>query len=146
MSHNDQAQEIRRQMDHIRRDMRVEMDDIVQNARVLSDWRFYVRSYPWVCLAAAAGLGYMVVPRRLEVVSPDATTLEQLAKKHRLVVKPDTEPQEKKSMVNKLVTFAASMALRGALAYAGQAVGKFVGTEAAAATDERNRSRPGAPR
>lgn len=146
MSQNDQAQEIRRQMEHVRQDMRVEMDDIVQNARALSDWRFYVRSYPWACLAAAAGLGYMVIPRRLEVVSPDAATLEQLAKKHRLVVKPDTEPQEKKSMVNKFFTFAASMAMRGALAYAGQAMGKFLGTEAAEATADRAGSRPGAPR
>ncbi len=61
---DDAADEIRRKMQHVRRDVDVDVSQIVDSANTLSDWRFYVRRYPWLCVSAALAAGYFVWPRR----------------------------------------------------------------------------------
>lgn len=78
------ADDICRRMDEIRRAAGDEVDTIVQSARTLSDWRYYAKNHPWLCAGAAAGLGFMLVPRR-KVASPqvdDAKELIAMLKKH----------------------------------------------------------------
>jgi hypothetical protein len=48
----------------LRERMDDEFDEVIENAQILGDWKFYVRKYPWLCLAGAAVVGYAVVPKR----------------------------------------------------------------------------------
>lgn len=122
MSHSDEAEQLRRQMAQVRVDLGEDAEQIAENARTMTDWRYYVRSYPWASMAVAAAVGYIAVPRRLEVISPDAATLARLAKQDRLVVKPKAEAEPKKGLPGTLFTFLSSMVVRGALAAIGQQV------------------------
>lgn len=55
---------IRQRMKEVRQELDEDVQEIVEGARDLRDWRSYVRSYPWVCLGAAVAVGYLIVPRR----------------------------------------------------------------------------------
>ncbi len=59
-----QAEEIQREMQHVRTNLRTEVHNLAQRARETTDWRHYVRRYPWVCLGAVAATGYLLVPHK----------------------------------------------------------------------------------
>ncbi|MCA9024327.1 MAG: hypothetical protein KDA86_03850 [Planctomycetaceae bacterium] len=128
--------EIRRQMDIIRANLGGEVDGLVSNAQQLVDWRHYVRAFPWGSLGVAAALGYFAVPRRLEITSPDADTLERLAKNNRLVVKHTPRGEEKRGLLMSVANLTGNMLLRAGLAYVGQQIGKIVGDHAAQPSPE----------
>lgn len=125
------AEEIQARMAVIRAELRYEVQGIVGNAKQLVDWRHYVQAFPWGSLAVAASLGYFSVPRRLEIISPDKETLEQLAKDNRLVVKHQPKGEEKPGVVVSLANLAGNMLLRAGIAYVGQQAGKLFGEQAA---------------
>lgn len=74
------ANEIQRQMSQIRRDLDEHVDDLVDSARQLTDWRAYLGANPWPFLGVAAGLGYLMMPTRVTVDRPVADTLASLAR------------------------------------------------------------------
>lgn len=78
------ADAIRRQMEDVRRDAGVEVESIVQSAKTLSDWRYYVKNHPLLLASAAAGIGFLLIPRRKEAkaATDDAKELIELLKKH----------------------------------------------------------------
>jgi hypothetical protein len=112
-------------MAEIRCSLDAEMTGIVSSARVMSDWRHYVRSYPWACMGAAAAIGYLVVPKRIEILRPDAATLAKLAERNQLLVKPNAEPQVHGGLAASLFTMIAQTVARGAMGYLGQQAGKY---------------------
>jgi hypothetical protein len=114
------GEEIQRQMRQVRRELGEDMQEIVENARTMTDWRHYVRSYPWVCLGAAALVGYLIVPTRTQVIKPDAATLAEWAKSQKLVVQPAGAAPAKPGMVRQLAGMAAGALLQGGLAMAKQ--------------------------
>ena len=131
MKDSSDADRICREMEQLRGELKEEYGAIVRGARVLADWHYYVQTFPWACLGAAAAVGYLAVPRRLEIMSPDADTLAKLAKSNRLVVKQKPEVHERSGIAGSLLTLAANAAIRAGLAYAGQQSGKFFGRQAA---------------
>ena len=133
MDDTPRSAEIREEMARIRCDLHDDVEGVVENARVISDWRYYPAAYPWAAVAAAAGLGYMIVPRRVQIVSPDPEVLERLARKQKLVVAPPKAVRERKGLGSQAFSFLASLAVRGLLAYLGQQAGKHVGRQAAEA-------------
>lgn len=56
--------EIQQQMHQVRKRAGVDVHDLVENARALTDWRRYWRRHPWAWCGAAAVLGYCLVPSR----------------------------------------------------------------------------------
>ncbi len=108
--------EIERQMRALRSELREDVQDIVENARVMTDWQYYVRSYPWLCLGAAAALGYVLVPARIQVVRPDARALAELVRQHQVNVKAEVKPQPSPGWLGQLVNLGAGIALQGAMA------------------------------
>lgn len=48
----------------IREDLDDGVQNIVERAREMQDWRTYVQAYPWVFVGSAVALGYLMVPRR----------------------------------------------------------------------------------
>jgi hypothetical protein len=114
VSENGSAREIQQRMTDIRAGGREQMNAIIENSRELTSWRFYVKQYPWVCLGATAAVGYLLVPRRLELVSPDEKALERLAKKNRLVVESNPQPRPKRGLLSGATSFLASLLIREA--------------------------------
>lgn len=55
---------IRRRMDEVRCDLDEDVQEIVEGARGMANWRYYVKAYPWACLGAAIFAGYLIAPRR----------------------------------------------------------------------------------
>lgn len=120
------ANDIQHQMSRIRCDLHTNVRGIVENAKVIADWKYYVRRYPWACVAGVAALGYLAVPRRLEILRPDPSTLAELAKTNRLIVNPQPEPRPHGGAVASLFTFLANTFLRVAMGYVGQQAGRIL--------------------
>jgi len=120
------AEEIQRQMRDVRSELRNDVQDLVDNARVMTDWHYYVRSYPWLCLGAAAAVGYLLVPSRVQVFKPDAQMLANLVRQHQLAVKTEVKPQPSGGLLGGLVNMAAGAALQGAMAIASQQLNQFL--------------------
>ena len=70
--------EIRRQMAQIRRELHEDVRDVVATAEAVTDWRRYLRNYPWVALGAAFAAGFWVVPKRQKPLA----TLADLSRAH----------------------------------------------------------------
>ncbi|MBW3598050.1 MAG: hypothetical protein KY475_12325 [Planctomycetes bacterium] len=128
------ADQIREQMSQVRRELGLSYGEAVENARDLANWRYYVRNYPWAALGAAAVIGYLVVPNRLEIVSPSAKELMKLADKNKLVVERQP-PAETRGVSGALFTMMANLLVRGLISYAGQKLGKSTGRETAKAEE-----------
>jgi hypothetical protein len=107
-------------MAKIRSELHQDVRGIVENAKVITDWKHYVRHHPWACMVGAAALGYLVVPKRLEILRPDPETLADLARTNRLVVNAQSEPRPRGGTTGAIFTFLATALMRGAMGYLGQ--------------------------
>jgi hypothetical protein len=72
-----QVEEIQREMQKVRANLGTEVRGLAQRARQATDWRYYVRRHPWVCLGAVAATGYLLVPQKKQ---PVANGLEHVTK------------------------------------------------------------------
>lgn len=117
-----EADEIQQQMRGVRAELRANVKDLMNSAQDMADWTRYVRSYPWLCVAAAAAAGYLIVPSRSLIIQPDAESLAKLAKEHRLFLNPAEGPAQKKKggFISQLISVAAAAALQGGLRIASQ--------------------------
>jgi hypothetical protein len=129
-------------MAQIRCNLHEEMQEIVENAREMTDWRHYVKAYPLASAGLAAAVGYLVVPRRLEVRSPDLKTLQKLAERNQLVLGTQPQGKQRASLGKQVFSFAASLAVRGLMAYAGQQAGKIFGQQAAELQQQQQAAEP----
>ncbi len=127
------ADQIRDEMAHVRRDLNLNYGEVVDNARDMADWRYYVRSYPWAAIGLGVAVGYLVVPNRTELISPSAEELLKLARKNKLVVEPKPTAEPKSSVGSAVFNMMASMLVRGLISYVGQKAGKTAGKETAKA-------------
>lgn len=117
---------IRERMSHIRHEFREDVEEMVDSAREFADWKSYVRSYPWICLGAAAAAGYFMVPQRLHIESPDAEEMRKLAKQNRLVVEANPKGTARTTWLNSAAAFLGHLVLRQGMALAGQKLGAMM--------------------
>jgi hypothetical protein len=113
---DDEAQMISRRMAELRRDLITDVLQVRQGARVMTDWKFYVGRFPWVALGVAALAGFMAVPRKKAVISPDQEALAELVRKKHLRLNVDHK-QEKPGLISAIVATAASVAAKSAMGY-----------------------------
>ncbi len=118
---------IRQRMEEVRHELDEDVQEIVEGARDMGEWRTYVRAYPWVGLGAALVAGYWLVPRRHVQLRPDADTLAELANQSRLLAITQPTPPTI-SVRNKILAFAGNLVLRGVLSYVGQKANKLLAT------------------
>jgi hypothetical protein len=121
-----QAETIQQQMRQVRRELREGVEEIVENARVMTDWTHYVRTYPWVAVGAAAAVGYLLVPSRTPVIQPDVSSLLELAKHDKLVVKVDPSEPSKPGMLGMVAGMVTSTVLQGGMAILNQHLHQFI--------------------
>jgi hypothetical protein len=118
-SNQQQAREIQARMATLREHMDVSADQAAANARQWSDWRYYVKRFPLTTTVLAAGVGYLLVPRRYRIVVPDAKTLAKLVKHEQLVISQRPQPVDSQSVLQKILGVVATGAVRAALSYIG---------------------------
>lgn len=116
----DRAKQLRRQMSRIRQNLDDDLEQVEKSARTLMNWQYYTDNYPWVCLGVAAALGYIAVPRKLEIQAPDPKTLEKLAKKRHLVVEQRPKAEAKGGLVGAAFSFMSGLVLKTVMAQVGQ--------------------------
>jgi hypothetical protein len=126
MSKLPSAEAIQAQMRSVRCEVGADVQGIVENARVLTDWHYYVRTYPWICIGAAAAVGYLVIPTRVHYVKPDPATLAELARQHKVVVQQTASSQPKPGMLAAVVGMATSALLQGGLGLAKQGLSTYL--------------------
>lgn len=120
-SDSQSAEEILLRMRGIRRNIRADVKKVVANTTQMLDWKSYVKSFPWASLAIAATVGYLLVPRRMQVIAYDKTTLENYLKERELTAAPappPPPPPPQKSLTNEVLRFAGTVAFRVGMAYA----------------------------
>lgn len=127
-------------MSTIRQELDDDVQEVVAEARQLTDWKHYVRDFPWVTLGAAAAVGYLLVPRRLEVVRPDAESLAKLARRDGFVVEHRPKQSAGPGLLETFASMAGRILLRTALTQASQQVGRLLGERAAGAAREVSES------
>ena len=72
-----------------------------------------------------------MVPRRVEIVQPDADEIAKLAKRHQIVVEHAAKAEARRGGPGQaILTMVANAALRAATAYASQQAGKVFGKKA----------------
>lgn len=116
------ADQIRHRMHEIRRDLRVDVNEITVHASRFFDWKNYVRAFPWGSMAAAAVVGYLLVPRRLKIVAPPVETVEAaveaVVREQQKLAPPPPPPPPAPSLWSTLLPAVGGMALRLGINYA----------------------------
>jgi hypothetical protein len=56
--------DIQARMRALRDEMNGDVEALVNSTEDLADWRKYVRAQPWLCVGAAAVVGFMLAPAR----------------------------------------------------------------------------------
>lgn len=125
------AEEIQRQMQSVRTSMRADVKELVENARDMTDWHYYVRRYPIASVAAAAAAGFALTS--LGAPSPRATpspSLPEAAPLTSTSSRSGLSPGNSSSFVQQLFGSASSMATaaisRAAMGILSQQLARFV--------------------
>ena len=74
---DDQAEAISRRMAELRCALTGNVQAVSHSAHVMTDWTFYVRRFPWATVALAAVAGYLLVPKKKNIISPDQEALRK---------------------------------------------------------------------
>jgi hypothetical protein len=110
---SDSADDIVKRMQDVRREVGVNVQGIRDSAKTLSDWRYYVKNHPWMCVGAVATLGFLLVPaKRKAVPTEDAKELVELLKKHNLNAAPTAAASQ--GLAATVIGMAAPFVVRAA--------------------------------
>jgi hypothetical protein len=122
---SDDADEIRRQMAAIRRELHQDVKEVVATAGAVTDWRRYITSFPWVSLGAAFAAGYLLVPRRSRTAESLADVSSALRAVERTgeqmvgeAMRRDEPAGQRKSLASTALAIVTPLALRAAQGYA----------------------------
>jgi hypothetical protein len=118
-SHEQQAQEIQARMGALREHMEVSVHQAAASARQWGNWRYYVRRFPLTTTLLAAGVGYMLVPRRRQIVVSDVKSLEKLLSREQLVISQRPMPAVPNSVVQRVLFGLAAGVARATVSYLG---------------------------
>jgi len=114
MSDSESIKAIQQRMQQVRHDLGDEVGELVESAKGMTDWRMYLRANPWVCLAAAATIGYVVVPKRAARLKLNRSDLQALARETNLL---GAKSSKGGGLRKAILSFVASAALRTATNY-----------------------------
>ena len=122
----DRGTQIRKTMEYIRGELDKDLGKVQTSAKTLLDWHYYIRNYPWACLGGAALIGYLMVPRKLEIKAPDAETLEKLARKHHLVVESKPKAEKKSGLLAGAFSFLSGLVMKTAMVHVGNQLAEMM--------------------
>jgi hypothetical protein len=117
----DQAETIRRRMAELRRELACDVREVSRSAKAMTEPSYYVKKFPWATLAVAAGVGFLLIPKkRKEVAIPDPKMLADLIAKHQVRVEASAGAKETKGAVETLLMMGVTWAAKAGLKYIGQ--------------------------
>jgi hypothetical protein len=119
---DESAEAIRRRMAELRRELTIDVHDVSRSARELASPMYYIRNFPWASAAVAAGIGYILVPKKKHVIQPDPEMLAELVRKQQVKVDTSKVAEEKQTMLKSLVMMGLTWGLRTGLNYMAQRV------------------------
>jgi len=133
------AELLQREMRAVRSNLGDDVDRLVESARTITDWHFYIRRAPLLFLGAAAALGFWIVPSKNKKLSAqqDLSQLsaEQLADliKYRSLLKEEPAAKPSDGLVSGLGKTALNALWRTGMALIAQQAKQYVKRAAAEA-------------
>jgi len=113
----DTAETICRRMAELRRELTHDFQDVTRSAKAMASPSFYVRKFPWATLAIAAGVGYMFIPKKKQVIQPDMEALAELVRKNQVHINASKASEESQGMVKTLAVMGLSWAAKAGMNY-----------------------------
>ena len=113
MSDDATIQAIQERMRQVRREL---SEDLAMSARDITDWRSFIRANPWLAIASAAAVGYLLAPKGPPVVRLSGIDLQKFVREGQTTAIASV-PRPKKSLTRTLLTTLAGLAVRSATAY-----------------------------
>jgi hypothetical protein len=117
MSTEDEAETIRRRMAELRRELTFDVRDVGRSARAMANPAFYVRKFPWATTAVAALVGYMLVPKKKEIVKPDPELLAELVRKNQVKLDTSAAAKDTQGMLKSLAVMGITWAAKAGFNY-----------------------------
>jgi hypothetical protein len=118
MANSDEsADQIRKRMAELRRELSCDMQDVSRSAKAMASPSFYIRKFPWATLAVAAGVGYLLIPKKKQVVRPDMDALAELVRKNQVNINTSKASEESQGMLKTLVVMGLSYAAKTGMNY-----------------------------
>jgi hypothetical protein len=124
---DDSADAIRRRMAELRSELTCDVRDVkrstremAEQARELASPMFYIRRYPWASAAAAIAVGYLLVPKKRQVIKPDPEMLAELVRKQQVKLDTGKVSQDKQTMLQSLAMMGLTWAVKAGMNYATQ--------------------------
>lgn len=118
------ADAIRSRMAEVRSELRRDVDRLAHDVQQATDWKRYLRKYPYVVLGVAAVVGYSLVPaRKREAVVATDEQIRELADAGKLHIISDPAPPQIAGMTQKVALALGTMAARAAMSYIGKELG-----------------------
>jgi hypothetical protein len=111
------AEKICRRMAELRRELACDVQDVTRSAKAMASPSFYIRKFPWATLAVAAGLGYMLIPKKKQVVQPDMKALAELVRKNQVKIDTSKASNETQGMLKSLMVMGLSYAAKSGMNY-----------------------------
>ena len=113
MSDDATIEAIQQRMREVRREL---SQDLATSARDITNWRSYVRASPWIAVASAAAVGYLLAPKGPPMVRVSGIDLQKLTSNGHATAVAEM-PQKKKSLSGTILSALVGLAARGAMAY-----------------------------
>ena len=113
----DPAETIRRRMAELRRELTHDVQDVTRSAKAMASPSFYIRKFPWATLAIAAGVGYMLIPKKKQVIKPDMEALAELVRKNQVNINASKATEESQGMVKTLAVMGLTWAAKAGMNY-----------------------------
>src|SRR4051794_37205889 len=108
MATEDSADAICRRMAELRRELAYDVRDVGRSARAIASPAFYVRKFPWATTAVAAAIGYLLIPKKKQIVQPDPEMLAELVRKHQIKIDSSAAAKDRQGMLQSLVVMGVT--------------------------------------
>ena len=108
-------------MARIRRELHEDVREVVTSAEAVTDWRRYIRMYPWASLGATFAVGYLIVPKR-RIIPHGIATQADLDRVREAVEesREQSKAKSRKGLLGSIFGLIGPVAVRAAQTYAVQ--------------------------
>ena len=145
---SNEIDDIRRQMAKIRRELHEDIQNVVAGAEAVTDWRHYVRLYPWTCVSLAVAIGYLIVPKRHRTVVEKVTTVVPVPVEE--AIEAPAKKEKRAGIAGMLFGLLSPIAMRAAQNYASHYIENWIAQQRAnlpgfGGSPQAHPRQPGAP-
>jgi hypothetical protein len=109
-------------MGELRRELTIDVRDVSRSAREMASPMYYIRHFPWASAAVALAVGYVLVPKKKQVVKPDPEMLAEMVRKQQVKIDTAKVSSDKDSMLKSLVVMGLTWGLKTGLNYMTQRI------------------------